>query len=88
MQSYFYDLADYVFELISRDQAFTAFFSAEESEFVRFNASTIREPGTVTQRYLTLDLIEDRRHLGARISLKGTMKQDRFRLRECVRELS
>ena len=57
MQDYFYTLADTISTLLRGQEIFTCAFHGEDSDFVRFNRSAVRQPGTVTQRVLRLDLI-------------------------------
>ena len=56
MQDYFYTLADTLTALLHSQEMYTCAFRGEESDFVRFNRSAVRQPGTVTQRFLNLDL--------------------------------
>ena len=49
MQSYFYDTAEYIAELITPEQAYLARLRAEDSDFVRFTGSAVRQAGTVRQ---------------------------------------
>ena len=62
MQSYFHDVADYIQESLPPGHQFAATLAAENSDFVRFNKGRIRQCGSVTQRYLGLDLIDGERH--------------------------
>lgn len=71
MQEHFYALADKIQSCLKGTEKFTSVFSGEESEFVRFNKSAIRQPGSVTQRNLAIDLIEGARHAGGGIGLTG-----------------
>lgn len=87
MQDYFYSLADTITPALRANEVFTSSFSGEESDFVRFNRSRVRQAGTVTQRWLTLDLIDGRRHAAASVTLSGELGSDRERLRQTVREL-
>ena len=45
--------------------------SAERSDFVRFNHGKVRQAGTVSQAYLTLRLVRDRRQATATVMLDG-----------------
>ena len=47
MQDYFYTLADSITALLQGDEVYTCTFRGEDSDFVRFNRSAIRQPGTV-----------------------------------------
>ena len=73
--------------LLEGDERFTASFSAEESDFVRFNGSRVRQAGNVAQRRLSLDLIHGRRHAAGSVALTGTPSIDRPRVNELVQDL-
>jgi predicted Zn-dependent protease len=87
MQAYFYTLADMLTTLLHGQEVYTCTFRGEESDFVRFNRSAIRQPGTVLQRSLSLDLIDGRRHAAGDLALSGELEFDRTRLTELVQEL-
>jgi predicted Zn-dependent protease len=87
MQAYFYALADALGALLHGEEIYTCTFHAEESDFVRFNRSAVRQPGTVMQRSLSLDLIQGRRHAAGGIALSGDLALDRERLARLVVEL-
>jgi predicted Zn-dependent protease len=87
MQDYFYALADAVTNCLQGDEFYTCTFHAEDSDFVRFNRSAIRQAGTVVQRFLALDLIHERRHASAEIALSGDVDSDRSQLDQLVAEL-
>lgn len=87
MQSYFYEIADAVRGLLTGGEIFTCSFSGEESDFVRFNRSAARQAGNVVQRYVTVDLIEGRRHGAGSLSLGGDLPSDINRLRELLATL-
>jgi predicted Zn-dependent protease len=80
MQEYFSQLADYLTSLLRGEEVYTCAFSAEDSDFVRFNRSAVRQAGTVAQRFLTLDLISGTRHTPGTVSLSGDFALDRDRL--------
>jgi predicted Zn-dependent protease len=80
MQTYFYTLADGITEHLEGEEVYTCTFHGEDSAFVRFNRSAIRQPGSVQQRTLSLDLIQGRRHAPGQIALSGALELDRERL--------
>ena len=80
MQDYFYALADAVSERMTGDEGFTADFSAERSHFVRFNRSAVRQPGVVSQAYLSLELFRGRRHANVAVSVTENADEDIARL--------
>ncbi|MFQ5655630.1 MAG: TldE/PmbA family protein, partial [Planctomycetota bacterium] len=88
VQSYFYELADYIKEQLSPGQEYTARFSAEDSDFIRFNHGRVRQSGTVRQRSLFIDLIEGKRHVQGSLGLAGGLQEDRHRVRQLIAGLS
>lgn len=84
MQEYFYALADTLTEQLQGDEIYTCTFHGEESDFVRLNHSAIRQPGSVTQRSLSVDLIRGHRHAPAETALSGDAEMDRERLSALV----
>ena len=82
MQSYFYEIADALGGLLAGEEIFTCSFSGEASDFARFNRGAARQAGSVVQRYLTVDLIEGRRHGAGSLGLVGDLPSDISRLRE------
>jgi predicted Zn-dependent protease len=84
MQEYFYALADAITASLHGDEFYTCTFHAEDSDFVRFNRSAIRQAGTVAQRFLTVDLIHGRRHAAAEVALCGEFDSDRARVSQVL----
>ena len=80
MEAYFQDLAATLDDTIAAGEIYTAWFAAEASDFVRFNRGKVRQPGSVVQRYLDVDLIRDARHATMRLSLAGNLAADRAAL--------
>ena len=87
MQDYFNALVDAVNTCLRSQEGYTCTFRAEDSDFVRFNRSAVRQAGTVRQRFLNLDLVKGRRHAGGSITLTGDSGQDRARLTRLMEQL-
>jgi predicted Zn-dependent protease len=87
MQEYFYALADAITASLHGDEFYTCTFHAEDSDFVRFNRSAIRQAGTVVQRFLSLDLIHGSRHAAAEVALSGDFDSDRAHVSQLLPEL-
>jgi len=87
MHEYFYTLADAITALLKGDEIYTCTFRGEDSDFVRFNRSAVRQAGTVAQRFLNLDLIRGQRHAAADVALSGDLEEDHARLTHAVAEL-
>ena len=75
------------FRLANGREVFTASFAGEESDFVRFNKSVVRQATSVVQRTVTIDLIEGDRHAVGEVSLSGDAAQDRDRLTRLIGQL-
>ena len=71
MQTYFYELVDFVNARLSAEEVQLANFSAEESDFVRFNRNAVRQAGAVEQRNFELTLIRGKRHSTASLTIGG-----------------
>ena len=76
MQDYFHALADTLTAYLQGREVYTCTFRGEDSDFVRFNRSAVRQAGTVRQRTLSLDLIEGQRHAAGNVALSGDLHQD------------
>ncbi|HET7032539.1 MAG TPA: metallopeptidase TldD-related protein [Casimicrobiaceae bacterium] len=87
MEAYFHDLATVLDQSLAAGEKYTACFSAEVSDFVRMNRGKVRQPGTVVQRYLAVELIVDARHASHLVSLTGDLTEDRSSLRAVVSDL-
>jgi predicted Zn-dependent protease len=76
METYFNAIADAIGGRLADSEIFTAWFSAERSDFVRFNHARVRQAGTVRQIYLRLRLIHAERHGERTLSLAGDLSID------------
>lgn len=76
MQDYFTELADCLTQQLHANEIYLAWFSAEQSDFIRFNHAKIRQIGSVTQLYLKLNLIQGQRHTLGELSLSGDLTED------------
>jgi predicted Zn-dependent protease len=84
MQDCFFSLADAVAARLTGGEGFTADFSAEQSQFVRFNRSAIRQPGTVVQGYLALELFRGARHAGVTVTITHDRAEDLARVADAL----
>ena len=76
MRDYFFDLTEFVQNQIKGNEHFTCWFSAEDSDFVRFNRGAIRQPGHVRQMHLNLQLIDGISHANYSTTLGGNLNAD------------
>jgi hypothetical protein len=70
MQEHFFRLTDFIAQRAGAE-GFLARYSGERSRFVRFNRAAIRQPGTVEQHFLTVELFRGRKHLSHRVAITG-----------------
>jgi len=77
MQAYFYELADELTAALQGDEVLLLSFSAEDSDFVRFNRSAVRQAGSVSQRVLEMELIVANRHLRSALAVSRRATADR-----------
>ena len=87
LQGYFHQVATALEGMLHKDEVTNACFEAEESDFVRLNKTRVRQAGSVTQRQLSVDLIQGKRHATASLTLAGDLELDRPRLEQVVKEL-
>lgn len=76
MQDYFTEFADRLTQQLHANEIYLAWFSAEQSDFIRFNHAKIRQIGSVTQLYLKLNLIQGQRHTLGELALSGDLSED------------
>ena len=74
MQSYFYELTDYLEACLPAGREYNAYLDAEDSAFVRLTEGAVRQSGMVFQRYLWLDVICGRRHASGSITTMYVFK--------------
>jgi predicted Zn-dependent protease len=86
MQEHFFRLADFIAQRAGGAEGFLARYSGERSHFVRFNRAAIRQPGTVEQHYLMVELFRGRKHLSHRVPITGG-PDDEQRLANAIADL-
>ena len=87
MEAYFHDLAATLDASLQSGETYTACLAAENTDFVRFNRGRVRQPGSVTQAGLSIDLIHGRRHATYGLTLSGELATDIPQLQRAVVEL-
>jgi predicted Zn-dependent protease len=80
MRASFDTLIDHVRARLSPGEDFTAWFQGETSDFVRMNQGKVRQPGSVAQRTLSIDLIRGQKHASAATAISGDSILDRERV--------
>jgi predicted Zn-dependent protease len=84
MEAYFHDLAAAIEGSLVAGETSLAWFSAETSDFVRMNRGKVRQPGTVVQRYIEVELVRGAKHASHRLSLSGHPATDRDLVRTAL----
>ena len=87
MQHTFETLAGDVRAALQAGEQFTLGYSAEQSQFVRFNHAKVRQAGEVSQASAQLRLIRDGRQAEQQVTLSGDAQLDRQRLAEALEQL-
>ena len=77
MKALFFDLAAYANRQLRGNEVLLANFEGEVSDFLRFNRARVRQPMTVRQAYLTLQLVDGRRHDRTTLAITGDPDEDR-----------
>jgi predicted Zn-dependent protease len=87
METYFNDVAALLDRSLAPGEIYLCRFDAEISDFVRMNRGKVRQPGTVSQRYLALRLIRGKRHAERSLTVSGDLARDRADIDEAVAAL-
>ncbi|WP_060515833.1 TldD/PmbA family protein [Pseudomonas sp. NBRC 111132] len=87
MQHAFETLVGDVRAALQAGEQFTLGYSAEQSQFVRFNHAKVRQAGEVSQASAQLRLVHDGRQAEQQVTLSGEVQVDRQRLADAVAQL-
>ncbi|MDR2317967.1 MAG: TldD/PmbA family protein [Pseudomonas sp.] len=87
MKHVFQALIADVRQALQADEQFTLGYSAEQSQFVRFNHAKVRQAGEVRQASAQLRLIRDGRQAEQQVTLSGDAQLDRQRLVAALEQL-
>src|SRR2546423_1198310 len=71
MKNEFYELAARLEKSLRAGETLLCNFSAERSDFVRFNKALVRQAGSVEQSYVNLRLVREGRQVSASLALAG-----------------
>lgn len=84
---YLDELVNWASARLTGDEVLLAHLSGEDSDFVRFNHATVRQAGTVSQRSISIDLIDGQRHAQGSVSLTGVTEFDHRRVGDLMSDL-
>jgi predicted Zn-dependent protease len=76
MQAYFHQLAAAVCTDVAGTERVSLAFSAESSDFIRFNRASVRQATHVEQRYGSVSVVADGRRATGSLSLSGDLAAD------------
>lgn len=76
MRAQFDTLVQGLFDGLTGDEVLLAGFTGEDTDFVRLNHGKVRQPGSVRQAELSLDLIVGARHAKGSFTLSGDAAED------------
>ena len=77
MRQYFEDLAHHLESRVKPSEVIVSRLSAEDSDFIRFNKSVVRQATAVRQVNWTMTLVEGTRRIDASLTLSGHPGPDR-----------
>jgi predicted Zn-dependent protease len=84
LEQRFHDVADFATGFAHADEVLLVNFYAEQSDFLRFNRSQMRQPGRVDDCDLTLDIVRGARRIRRAIRLTGHTGEDHSRIKAAV----
>jgi predicted Zn-dependent protease len=84
LEQRFHEVADFAVGLGRADEVLLVNFYAEQSDFLRFNRSQMRQPGRVDDCDLTLDIVKGARRIRRAIRLTGHTGEDHSRIKAAV----
>lgn len=87
MKNYFADIVGIIHKEMLANEKFSAWFSAENFDYARFNHAKIRQAGTVAQHVLELDFIDGIKHASMQLGLSGKLSTDKEKITSAVKRL-
>ncbi len=87
MREYFEEITAHLGSLARAGEVIISALCAEESDFIRFNRSAVRQATSVRQAAWTVSLVRGQKRLDARMSVAGTLEADRPALAARVAQL-
>ena len=87
MDKYFSRLNSYLFSLLSKDEMMITNFSGENSQFIRFNNSKVRQTGIIDDMNFTLQLFLNKRKCSVSMTLTGKEDNDKLLLESYINKL-
>ena len=77
MDKYFSTLNDYIFSLLSNSEILITNIHGENSQFIRFNNSKVRQTGLIDDMSFSMELINNNRTTSISVTLTGNENKDK-----------
>ncbi len=87
VETYFRELADLLEAEREPDEQFLLNLSGEDTDFVRFNESRVRQAGHVRQIDVDIDLLCGEQHAAGRLNVSGELRTDWAALNQLLHKL-
>jgi len=87
MDKYYSKLNDYLFSIVNKNEIIITNFSGENSQFIRFNNSKIRQTGIVDDMNFSITLLLNKRKSSISMTLSGKENKDLLLLRSYLDKL-
>jgi predicted Zn-dependent protease len=87
MESYFDEVVRHIGAALVAGEEFSCYFSAEQSDFVRFNHARVRQAGSVEQAHIEVRLMRGKRHASAEIALAMAIAKDSEHIKATLADL-
>ena len=87
MDKYFSNLNNFLFSTISDNEILITNFSGENSQFIRFNNSKVRQTGIVDDLNFSMMLLCNNRKCSISMTLKGNENNDKLLLESYLNKL-
>ena len=78
MDKYFSILNNYIFSLLSKEETLITNISGENSQFIRFNNSKVRQTGLIDDMSYSITLICNNRKTSISMTLTGIESKDKL----------
>ena len=79
-RGYLDELVQWATSRLSAEEVLLAYLAGEDSDFARFNHAAVRQAGNVSQRTLSIDLVQGDKHAEGSVSLGGDRSIDHARV--------
>ena len=86
-QEYFNEMSQSAMAQLQGDEVLLVRGSGEQSDFIRFNSGSVRQAGSITQRQLTLTLVDGAKQTSGSVQLASDRELDDVRVSRLLSQL-